>query len=328
MEPHQVIAELIQRQGGLAALDRLHLPYARANAGPAAKFGLAVELFLPDIDRAVLRERAAQFLSDYWQTFPERVNALLLRDKRRAVKFSGDPSAQLRADLDKYPIDSGYSGALFGAVDIGLPNDDIPPYQASVLISRREEHELSFVCATFPICQDDIPRFELLLTLVLRWCELCQPVHGSAGYALLFAPGMQQNTAQALSLIKRFPGLDILNSPRFSLETGAVHDRIKSVNWLTVLNDDLVQQSGGLDAMRAALEPFCKVRTYSGGVVIQAGIDPQLGDLQTGNIAEAYRQVARHLQPLRFENYRDGLFRVPSGLDAITETLSWLRRFD
>lgn len=328
MEPNQAIADLIRDNGGLAALDRLHLPYARASAGPAAKFGLGAELYLPDIDRALLRERAARFLIDYWRTFPKAVDEFLQRDKRRAVRFDGDPSAALQADIAASQADTGYSGALFGAVDIGLPNDDVRAYQASVLIGYQSDPELSFVNAKFPITRDGAPNFELLLKSVLRWCELCQPVHGSAGYVYVFAPAMEQNTEHAMQMIKRFPGFDIPAAVRFSLEAETTHDRIKSVSWLTVLGDALVAELGGSAAIKASLEPTCKVHGYPGGVVIQAGIDPQIGDLQTGNIAEAYRQVARYLKPVRFENYRDGLFRVPRGLDAVAETLSWVKRFD
>lgn len=65
MDPNQVIAELLQAHGGLCALDRLHLPMRAPIRGQTAKFGLGCELYLPSIDRAVLREQAVQFLLNY-----------------------------------------------------------------------------------------------------------------------------------------------------------------------------------------------------------------------------------------------------------------------
>ena len=131
-------------------------------------------------------------------------------------------------------------------------------------------------------------------------------------------------------MIKRFPGFDILDGVRFSMKAGSVHNRIKCVNWLTILNDDLVTELGGIEPMREALEPVCKVHEYPGGVVIQAGEAPQLGDTHRGDIPEAYRMVARYTRSVRFEGYQgpSGLFRVPDNHDKIAETLAWIRRFD
>lgn len=121
------IAQLVQANGGAAVLDRIHLPYADPKAGPAAKFGLGAELYLPDIDRSLLREHAAEFLYEFWSMFPDQVNEFLQRDTKRAKRFKGDPRAAIEADIANYAAETGYSGALFGRVDIGLPNDDVPP---------------------------------------------------------------------------------------------------------------------------------------------------------------------------------------------------------
>jgi len=80
--------------------------------------------------------------------------------------------------------------------------------------------------------------------------------------------------------------------------------------------------------MRSALEPVCKVHAYPGGVVIQAGEAPLLGDTWENNFPEAYRLVARYTRSIRFEEYDEGLFRVPDNLNGIEETLAWVRRFD
>ena len=70
---------------------------------------------------------------------------------------------------------------------------------------------------------------------------------------------------------------------------------------------------------------------YAGGVVIRAGTHPQMGDINMGNIPEAYCAVSDALRPIRFEDYQQNpmdLIRVPRPLDAYEETMNWLRRFD
>ncbi|MGV2293325.1 type VI immunity family protein [Trinickia sp. YCB016] len=329
MKPDDVIAGLIQSHGGLCVLDKIYLPYDRANAGPAAKFGLGCELYLPDVDRSVQREQALQFLLDFQQMFPERVNKFLPIDARRTVKISGDLEVRIRTEYAQQPVGEGYSTSLYGAVDIGIPKDDAEPFQAHVLIRRNEESELSFLAATMQVCDAlDVQHFDKLLAAVLRWSAIARPAHGTAGFTLIFASGMSQNTKYALHLMKRFPGFDFVEGIAFPREAGAVYNRIKGVSWLTVLSDDVVAELGGIEPMREALEPVCKVHEYSGGVVIQAGEAPQLGDTYRNDIPEAYRMVARYTKPVRFEDYRSRLFRVPENLDKKEETLAWVRRFD
>ncbi|WP_322049769.1 type VI immunity family protein [Paraburkholderia bannensis] len=330
MNPEEVIADLVQSHGGPCVFDRLHVPYDRPSAGPAAKFGLGCELYLPNSDRAALREQARQFLLDYHQMFPTRVVDFLPRDARRTVKIGGDLNTRIIADYEKNPeIDGGYSTALFGPVDIGLPKDDVPPYQAQVLLSSSSDHDLSFVDAYMPVCGDNAePQFNALLEAVLRWSAICRPVHGSAGFTLIYGSGMSQNTTYTLPLMKRFPGFDFIHGVDFSLQAGAVHNRIKCVNWLTVLGDEIISELGGIAPIRDALEPVCRIHEYPGGVVIQADEGPQLGDTYRNDVPEAYRAVARYTKPVRFEAYRSRLFRVPQNLDKKEETLAWIRRFD
>ncbi|WP_322047406.1 type VI immunity family protein [Paraburkholderia sp. J67] len=329
MKPEEVIAEVALLRVGPCVLDKLHLPYDRASAGPAAKFGLRCELFLPDVDRGVLREQALQFQLDYQRMFPERVNEFLPEDARRTVKIAGDLEARIRKEFARHAAEEGYSTSLFGAVDIGLPKDDVDAYQANVLVKYNEYRELSFISANMPVCNDKGElNFKVLLQAVLRWCEIFRPSHGTAGFALNFASGMSQNSKYALPIMKRFPGFDFVDGIDFSAQAGTTQNRIKCVNWLTILNTEIVDELGGIESVCAELEPACKIHEYDGGAVIQAGEAPQLGDTFRNDIPEVYRMVARCTKPVRFEAYRSRLFRVPENLDKKEETLAWIRRFD
>jgi hypothetical protein len=322
-DPSRVIADLIQTDGGICVFDKIYLPFPHKETAPAAKFGLGAELFMPDIGRAELRERVAGFMADYCQTFPGKVDQFLPSGKRRTVKLSGDPTSLVRADFERNPVGEGYGSLLLST----LTEDNVEPYQAQVFINRLRRRELSSVSSTFPVCNSSgQPNCDSLLDGVLRWCTICQPVHGCAGFTFIF--DTEQNSIYAMQMIKRFPGFDFQGSVDFIMETESIYNRIKSVNWLTVLCDELVEELGGLDAMRSALEPVCKIHKYSGGVVIQAGAFPQVGDTYRNDVPEAYRLVARYTKPIRFESYSSGLFRVPHNLDKGEETQAWIRRFD
>jgi hypothetical protein len=323
MDPNQVIADLIQNEGGICVLDKIFLPYQHKPNVAAAKYGLGAELFMTDIGQAELRERIVRFMADYCQSFPDKIDQFLPAGKRRTVKFSGDPTPLIRDDFEQIPVEEGYGSLLLST----SKEDHIESYQAHILVCRPREHELSFISNTFPVCSDaDETNFDCLLSAVLRWCAICQPVHGCAGFTFIF--DTTQDSVYTIQMIKRFPGFDFQNGVSFSLEAESVHNRIKSVNWLTILNDVLIEELGGLEAMRSALEPVCMIHEYPGGVVIQAGAYPQLGDTYRNDIPEAYRLVARYTKSIRFEGYKDYLIRVPHGLDDVEETLSWVRRFN
>ena len=82
--------------------------------------------------------------------------------------------------------------ALMGMVDIGMKIDSVDPYRADVMVCRAEEHELSCVNAHFQICNNQgVPNFDVLLAATLRWCAICQPVHGSAGFVAETGAGLQ-----------------------------------------------------------------------------------------------------------------------------------------
>lgn len=329
MNTSEVISGLVEAEGGACVLDKTYLPYHDPSAGPAAKFGLGGELFLDPADRNAVRGKLLAFLVDYWERFPDAVNQFLRENTRQSKKFSGSPQPLIEEDMAKYRVDQAYSGSLSGAVDIGLHKDDIRPYQGRTLISRAESPRNSYIRTSIPLCDaHGHQQIQALLSAFSHWCALLKPLHGSAGFTIIVSPGMEQNSVHCHQLLKRFPGFDFPEPGGFAGEAMGIRNRIKCVNWLTALGDAIVSELGGIATLRAALEPACTLHEYEGGVVIQAGVTPRLGDTQRGDVPGEYRLVARATQAVRFEDYSEGLFRVAPDLDEKKETLAWIRRFD
>jgi hypothetical protein len=112
--------------------------------------------------------------------------------EHRTVKFSGNPTPPISADFERIPVTEGYGASLLGEVEIGLPNDSIAPYQAHGFVNYPDYRELSFLCASFAACDESgSPNFKILLAAMLRWCAICQPVHGCAGFTYIFAQARQ-----------------------------------------------------------------------------------------------------------------------------------------
>jgi len=107
----------------------------------------------------------------------------------------------------------------------------------------------------------------------------------------------------------------------------AARPGIKVVNWLTLVGDALLDA----DDLRRKVNELdgtgqCLVHQSPGGVVIQAGPEPLLGDRNRRADLSVYERVGQVLAPYRFSNHKK-VFAGPAtpGRDAWAE---WLARFD
>ncbi|TCJ14775.1 DUF3396 domain-containing protein [Parasulfuritortus cantonensis] len=158
-------------------------------------------------------------------------------------------------------------------------------------------------------------------------CAILRPISGYGGIGFAPANGDMLATrfesAQYL-LAQRFPGIEMDEPITHSQYIG---DDIKGVNWLTVLGEALVERFGGQDKLAADLPPAATLLPYAGGVIVQSGPRPQLGDTAAGRMPTDYVAVNAVLKPLRaqdtapFHHY---------GPDTFTRAaaLAWLARFD
>jgi len=128
----------------------------------------------------------------------------------------------------------------------------------------------------------------------------------------------------ALGFAARFRGLEI-DLPGSHAIYMAKNDRIKGINWLTILDESWVAKLGGKAALRAQLGPDIRVLDYPKGIVIQAGNEPRFGDVHRQEPMPAYQEVARALVPIRIESVMS--LSDPFGFDDARSD-RWLRRFD
>lgn len=176
--------------------------------------------------------------------------------------------------------------------------------------------------------------------VTLEICRKLKPVSGYAGIGVLQSPFVtisQRYEPLIYQLAQRFPGLEA----EFPLQHGIWLAKgreggkpgIKGVNWLTVVADQLLAELGGADAVAAdlaALDPRFIVHRWDGGVVIQAGDHPELGDVKRDAWPELYVKLARYLKPIRITRHGPCGFPGPgdrfgNGSEAAK---AWLRRFD
>ena len=152
------------------------------------------------------------------------------------------------------------------------------------------------------------------------------PVHwGTAGYTLLWNDltsddglGTQWQARQ----LKRHPGL---NKGEFT-RTGLWADRgLSTVGWLTMLGDAIVEQAGGRKEIEAALSADVVIHDLAHGLLLQAGPQAQLGDVNRADNLPAYASVAQALT--KAFPPEDTLRAL--GVEGMDEDdgLAWHRRF-
>ena len=137
-------------------------------------------------------------------------------------------------------------------------------------------------------------------SLVHKWCDALHPHSGVAGWGIsqqcqdtnfMFTHGM------CVRELLQYPGLDYPAHPIFPTEMDKFENNIASINWQTILCDQLAERIGGEASLRALGEDYPLTR-YDGGYIIQAGPKPELGDRDEGDFLPQYGKVHDLLRPL------------------------------
>ena len=178
-------------------------------------------------------------------------------------------------------------------------------------------------------CLRMIVPFEFMLDNPKGYVELavqmCKRLHfetGQAGFSLHLHYDYGSNGSHIRKLSHRFLGLDIGKPSSWS---DALIHGIKTVNWLTLVGDRLLEKIGGRDGLREKLLTDIPVHDLDHGVIIQAGPKPTLGDVNAGDDISYYRRVSRVLEPIRVPPEALRRFSVVGGRN---NTRRWMARFD
>jgi hypothetical protein len=192
--------------------------------------------------------------------------------------------------------------------------------------SKLHEHGgLGFLHVSFPLLwfvehRGTLPGYALEL------CQRMRPLSGYAGIGVLEShDGYTRDEYQPVvrEIAERFPGLEVEDrvGHNIHLRTG-----IKGVNWLTILGDRWVKEMG-LDYLRTRLDESFGFYPYDGGLIIQAGPKPQIGDAQANRWPQHYVTLAKVLKKIQITNHNPFHFGGPGRMNH-QASLAWLFRFD
>lgn len=136
---------------------------------------------------------------------------------------------------------------------------------------------------------------------------------GHCGYALNAEGFLGVTDERREALCLRYPGLAIsagggrLSSLCVAARPNVEHviPRIRRASWITILHRDSFDEVGGEAGLHAAFAdvPEVQLRRLPQGMIVQAGLHPQLGDLAKGHSLPVLRKVAKVLRPIRAERF-------------------------
>ncbi|WP_244116782.1 type VI immunity family protein [Burkholderia cepacia] len=101
--------------------------------------------------------------------------------------------------------------------------------------------------------------------------------HGHAGFAVNLSPtSVNQNESTEYLISRMLPGLDV--GVPSDLATRQLKGKIKTVDWLTAIDQSMLDAVGGLSRLRSELpQEWFAIGDYGYGIVVRAGVIPDSG---------------------------------------------------
>lgn len=297
----------------------------RDEEGIKVTIGLVLTVFFEDQLTRAKRKAVADVSQEYIEMMGDN-----LRWKRQPKSSASktyplkSPAVKMPRDwLPDHPDGKSWSFKFHG----GETQEAASAFRVEAYGSNYDnDGGLGYVSMKFPFLWFS-ERAETLPEYAVRVCKRIRPISGYAGLAVIESPkafSAEEYQSVVRTIGDRFPGLELENLPGHIIH---LREGIKGVNWLTILGDRWIREMGGLDYLRARLGELFGFYPYEGGVIIQAGVRPQLGNRKEGDWPKEYVTLARVLKKIQVKEHYPMHFGGEGRLDY-EATMAWLCRFD
>jgi hypothetical protein len=285
--------------------------------------GLLTTMYFPDGGTPEVRERVCQALDVYKKAIGDKFVWGSDPNTGTPRRLAGTQIDAPRTWMAGTTVENGLSLKMHG----GRNEDDADPHFVRILARSLAPKELSYFSFGLPFEWITTHASGVFTKLIVEISEILEPTHGYGGLAVVpFVNVRRQDSdfGAVIALAARFRGLEV-DLPASHCIYLAQEDRIKGINWLTILDRKWVDRLGGAPALTEALGPGIPQHRFKTGVVIQAGPRPLFGDVHSQEPMPHYKQVASALKPIRIDSVR--ALSSPFGFDR-DRTDKWLARFD
>ena len=207
----------------------------------------------------------------------------------------------------------------------------IPDYLIKVL-SRSESLEKRFNTVSY--LQIYLPIYELkyfgvdkLVEFIRQVSQILKPLHGFFGLGIRQRYKYYDFQYLEGELARKYLGLDISTDE----EDKNFRDGFKSINWLTILSEELfIEKLGSLDEVKQQnSDEGIIFHSYTGGVMVQAGEVPEFCDISRNPYPKHYVKANALLKPARAPMIASFGFTSNNGKIQDSQTSKgWQSRFD
>lgn len=324
-------------------LDTLALPWPDEGMGsdglPMARIGLRMALYFDRGYTRELRRALVGIVDEYLAASAGRIQAYQRSgDRRRQIVTVAKPVdlGVLRRRVDDFQTAWGLE--MSAESDISV---------ASLWSIQAVASRDGYLLAHFPVSAFKGAEPHGFRRTFQRWCDALQVTHAYAGLGLALPVGgndMAMAIKHCGAYATRFVALDLDYPPTVSFRC---HEGIRTVNWLTAIDNARLARVGGADRVSYVAGPDVQALSYGAGTIFVAGQAPQIGDSVAGQFPEAYATLGRIVAPLR-SDIPDAWFAAPTGyeappgftsksgnrdaepeqLPALHYTKAWMARFD
>ena len=289
----------------------------------ALMIGLLVTVFFEGQGSREMRERVADVAQGYVDLVRDHLRWTVPPNARREYPINSARTRLPREWLPSHPDGEYWSFDLHG----GETAKAASGFHVHGFGSQYIDTGLGFLHLSFPLLWFAGPDAGTFPDYVLKVCQKIRPLSGYAGIGVLESDdGYVQDKYQPIvrEFAERFPGLEVEARVEHTLH---LRTGIKGVNWLTILGDRWLEEMGGLEHLRTLLDESFGLYPYDGGVVIQAGPKPQIGDAQANRWPQSYVKLAKVLKKIQVKDHYPFHFGGPGRMNH-QASLAWLFRFD
>jgi hypothetical protein len=170
-------------------------------------------------------------------------------------------------------------------------------------------------------------------TLFVDFARLLKAEHGHGGFAFnLSLVRKEPNESTEAVMASKMNGIDTGSAVRISgRHENGITDHIKTIGWLTAINQDMLKKVGGLATLRSELpmDWFAKY-DYGNGMVIQAGPKPEIAGIELDPKPAIYVLPNMALKELRMAEIGSLHYGSNDGEPRLFGLAAerWLQRFD
>lgn len=172
-----------------------------------------------------------------------------------------------------------------------------------------------------------LERSNEMIDLINKICEIIPFQSGSAGYAFQCSRySTQKSESFAWQKSMQYPEINIVRIPQDEHAVG--QNALKTIGWLTMVNDDFVKYLGGISEIKERVSLVTNITKTNHGYIFQIGDLPIITNKNRGEISSDYKKLYQVFEPLIRIASEQSLWFDTGGEDEDEQTEAWYRRFE